>query len=228
LLARPEHFVDVYTWSGAPAEVVESTSSSHSLGVAINLGAGWGANGAIDKETHQSTSANDVVTAPTAISNTVNYRKLYQKCIIWEDPPYHTLYHFAYHHALWPIGFSNLVVQSLNRRVTMPEFTGGCMPVYPRAGWDITRTKDSGSNVTYSGGVDLGIAHASSHATFGSDTEIVWHIRQKGVFCGSNKLGPDSAPQASVRAFHTNGVGACSVPPEGIDYGDTPGTVIPC
>jgi hypothetical protein len=219
---RPEHFLDAYAWSGAPATVVETTTATHELGVETNYGGrGWSLSGSITMDTHETNESGRTVYAGTKMYNGVNYSRYSQLC------RYHDrsgAVHWYTNSELRPHGFFDLTEGQFEKPATDPGWTA-CSIVYPGD----RKKKIKGSNVTYSAGISiLGTVNTSSHASFASDMSIEWNVRAKSVYCGSTSDGPARSPRASVRGFSQTGPGRCGVPADGDPYGDTPNSVIAC
>jgi hypothetical protein len=202
-LNRPEHFMDAYAWTGAPATVVETSTSSHSLGIDVSLnGKAWSLAGSVSADTRESNESGRTVSAGTRMYNGVNYLKYSQLC------RYHDRagkVHWYTDSEMRPGGFFDLTEGQFERPVADPDFAY-CDVVYPGD----RKTKSRGTNVTYSSGVSIvGVVSTSAHASFAQDTSITWNITAKSLFCGSTSAGPLRAPQADVRAYGQTGPGRC-------------------
>ena len=226
----PEHFVNVYTWGGAPAKITETTASSHSLGIELSVGRGaFGAHGSSTKETHHATSGVHTLTSGTAVSNGLNSAYEARACYQSYQWYVNTSASLVTQRELRPIRFFDVAEAQFDKPRALPTTWTNCDLLVPGD----EKIKSDGTNVTYEGGISYaGLGSASAHVSFSRDTTIDWVVNQKSVFCGSQASGPNAGPAASpvamVRAYNTHGIGSCGVGPDGDQYGDTPDSVIPC
>lgn len=177
-----EAFVNsIGTVQGKPY-VAQTTSSSHTLGIAYKSGssASWTQNGT--KTVTTGASADNHLTYSGRVYNRVKYRK-------WVPCG------FVFGKELRRVH----VITSLNDYVVSiarPAWNYCSSTIY-RSG---SNSKVQGSNATFSSGVSLGVISVSSNASFTSNTKIRWQFSSTGAkLCGSNSNGWVSAPQARAR-----------------------------
>jgi hypothetical protein len=195
LYGVPEHFINLYTWRGAPTTLTEEVGSDHSLGIAVKMigPSGWSASGSADISTDTSNGADATVTSSMAEYNQVNYRFFLQSCWKPNDD-------FAGNNKAWrPLGFFALTPQGLETPVRHPSWSA-CAAY--KAAQNVR--KDKGSNVTYSAGVDLGFVSVSARASFSAHTRIEFHAAQATYVCGSDNRGPVGAPEAEAESLSTS------------------------
>lgn len=201
IYGAPEHFVNVYTWSGAPATVDEEVGSEHSLGAAMHtIGTvGWSATAGIEISTATSNGAAAVVRSSKAEYNQVNYRYFLQSCWAAANG------HFTGNNKQWrPTGFFALTPQGIEKSVSHPYWNSHLCSDY-KAGQRVVKSK--GANTTYTAGVDLGFISVSSHASFSSNMTITFQLTQDSEVCGSTAEGLVKSPQIEVHKKLTNDCG---------------------
>lgn len=209
---RPEHFVNVYAWSGAYGSLKQTVSNSQTLGIASRYNSGpWGAHGSLNRTTNVSNGAMRKFGTSTSVSNLVNYRKFTISCV--------TASGRTTQDQVRATGYYALEVPSLDKAIEMPAWTS-CIAYSA----DTTLVKVDGRNTKYAAGVDLGFIKVSAEDTFTKNMSITWVPSSKSWYCGSNSNGPASAPQALVKQW-TSGGGGCGVSARSI--GRTSGAVAP-
>jgi len=199
---KPEHFVNVYAWSGAYGALTETDANSQTVGVgfAINDGA-WSEHGQMGATTDVGNGITRSFAAEgTAVSNAINYRKFYQTCAFGNPVQYQT------QHWSKATGSYALKVPALDKGKAQPNWTN-CIK-YNADATDMY--KASGKNTTYSAGIQLGFLNLSANDTFTKNMKITWNPTQATWYCGSNGTGPAGAPQALAKKW-TSGGGGCGV-----------------
>ncbi|WP_162907547.1 DUF4198 domain-containing protein [Allorhizocola rhizosphaerae] len=175
---RTESFVQAVGSGYAPPTVDQEVGTQHTLGVAYDGGNGsWHQSGSLtlsfgaSAETTYSSGARIVY-------NKVNYRK-YSFFCAW-----------TWYYEWRPIGY-----YALNS-----GFGPSITPVWTSCTnySSGTYTKNSGTNVVFSTGVNLTVANVSAQAQFSNNTKLKWTFSGPGKLCGSNSSGWVSAPQAGA------------------------------
>jgi hypothetical protein len=64
-----------------------------------------------------------------------------------------------------------------------------------------TVQKHKGKNVTFSGGVDIGLINVSAQAGWTDATEVIWDVTAKSSVCGSTAVGWVESPEMDIRKF---------------------------
>lgn len=176
---RPESFVNVYGWSGAKAELIQGSGTSHTMGIGFNYdGNGWGANGTSKVEittTDQRTQPNVV---DATARNRVNYRDFKNPCNDVLTKPVEIA-------ALMPTS-DFLYAPHKDFNTVCANYTGG------------TYTKAQGTNATFSAGVDVGPISVSAQSGYNTDTKITWNFTAASKLCG-NTSSLISSSQLSAR-----------------------------
>jgi hypothetical protein len=177
-----ENYGRIFAWSGVNTVVSETDGNDHSLGLGIKVGnQAWTTDGtaSFGESTSNGGSVNNAKDA--TLNNRVNYTDFYTSCSngfvsVTRKPTstYAQLTDFSYAgHANWP--YCHL-------------YTTG------------TFTKSSGTNVTYSYGMDIAVLQVSAQAGWNSSTEIKFTLTAPSNYCGSTSLGPAGAPEAEMNA----------------------------
>jgi hypothetical protein len=193
----PEHFLNVYTWSSAPATVFEEVGSEHTLGAAVKFGTGpWTAEVGAEKTTKDSNGGDFTTSSSKRIYNQVNYRYYVRSC--WSAGGA-----FSGNQMAWEqTSFYALTPGALATSVSHLPFAYCAGYVATQHAW-----KTHGQNVTYHAGVDLGFISVSAQAAFSTDTKIEYVFSRNSQFCGSRSSGPATSPQvdshSSTETCHT-------------------------
>ncbi len=185
LPARQERFLSIYNWTGAKADVKQSVSTEHTLGIAVKGASGsasWRVGGS------KTVSAGDAQTITGQVnktySNKVNYRYFTMYCggykVGTEARPVSTHSLFTRYEAIEP-----------------KNWTKGCtmLPV----GSQYEKTK--GSAYTKMGGVDLGFIDVNAQSGFSKSQVITFKVTQKSKICGDSSLGPVQSRGVQVHPF---------------------------
>jgi hypothetical protein len=183
---RPETFMNVYADPTGKATVTETTASTHTLGVAIQISSGpWSVDGSASQSLADGSYATNTYAHDVAIKNTVDYRKYHRFCVT-ENFKTH------WEHEARPGHFYALEVERLTEPIRGAGFTN-CVMVHRG-----TYTKTHGKSKNFSLGMDLYFIRVEAHAAYSSHTKISWHITGRNRLCGSND-GWVHANQAEVR-----------------------------
>lgn len=187
---RTESFIRTIGVIQAKNWVDQSSSSSHTLGIAYKSGSGaWSQSGTASRTT--STSSSDHLSYNGTLRNKVNYRK-YVGCDgtplnaeQWRSSSIHSL-------------GSSVIIHS-----TRPDWqkSANCTNYPATTG---TKSKTSGSNVTYSAGVNFSKISLSARASYSSYTKQRWvPSGGSGRFnlCGSSSSGWSGAAQAGAFVY---------------------------
>lgn len=166
----------VGTIQGKPY-IHQTTSSSHTMGVAVNYKSSWSASGTRTKST--SASSYEHMGYFAFARNRVNYR-LYAGCeVVQNQWRPHSFYSLNDHRVL----------------TSRPQSWTHCSNV-KKTGW---AEKIQGTNATYSTGVKFPNIGLSADANFSSSTKIHWDFSGSGArLCGSTSKGWATAPQAGA------------------------------
>jgi hypothetical protein len=178
----PEHFVNAYTDDNdaATVHVTESTTATHTLGVAVDVGGTWHQSGTA------SISKTDGVSSTSADRqkswsywNKVNYRKYFDSCL------------GAYQRA---IGFYDILEASHGGPVKMLWLSASCGVHDAGSKW---HTEDA-TAATFGTGVDLPVLKVSAQTGFGSDERIYYTFDHKAEIVGNDGLGPTQSSKVEA------------------------------
>jgi hypothetical protein len=175
-----EHYVNVYSFSGAPVTLTEgvSNASTQTLGVAVQSSGGSLSLGGTQSITF-SVEASQSGLWDEAVSNRVNYRQQGVTCqtmTYWR--PY-SLYDFITD--LSPLPHANFAY---------------CQ--YHASGYSFATS--SATNVTYSAGVTLPGLSLSAQSGYGTSQRLTYSFHTAGYLCGNAQSGPASSSQVSAHA----------------------------
>jgi len=170
---RPEHFLNVWAWSGVPTTVTESLGSKHTVGLGITYdGVYWSGYGTADVESGQNENATATFRSNRSTGNSINYRRFTLVC------QGTTQYRTAR-----PTGLDALLPAKFTKhKIAAPKFKH-C--VRYRRGQ--TLTVDHSSNTTYAAGVGLGFVNLSAHASMTKQTIEAFNIKKGTFICGNNR-----------------------------------------
>jgi hypothetical protein len=176
---RPEHFLNVYGWSGAKGTVTEAVGVDHTLGVGISTDgfAHIKASGSSTISLQASDSQDRV--ADSSVWNRVNYRDVIANCAPEQRRPIN-------HYDILSNDWS---------RVSHVNHKASCGIKLRGATFTTTRAK----NVTYSGGVDIGPANVSAQSGYGHGMELKFTFTRKSRLCGNSKNGLLSSSSLDAR-----------------------------
>jgi hypothetical protein len=156
---QPERFMNVWAISVGHAEVEQTVSSSHTLGIGLSVsGSAWRADGHAAITTHVSGGAAVTYSAPRTIYNAVQYRRYARTCF---EPS-----RSVTENEVRPAGFNDLFSKTIS---ISPNTYPYC--VVKSTGRFF---KNHGSNYDYSAGVSLGFVSLESQAQYSNDTTIRW------------------------------------------------------
>lgn len=181
-----ETFATIYGDGGVKGRIVQSTSSSHTLGIGVKYpgDTGFSASGTATKTSGFGyDSSYNVVDA--AVQNKVYYRDYKQGCTTGTGATYTSQYEK-------PDGF----------------YQAG--PYYKYAGHTNYTTcatghaghsywRSSSKNGQFSGGVELPGANLSAQSGYSSSQEVAYQFTKQGKLCGSGGKPWGSAPRMSAR-----------------------------
>ena len=171
---RPEHFVNAYTDNNdaATVHVTESTTATHTLGVAVDFGGTWHQSGAanISKTDGASATSTDRQVS-WSYWNKVNYRKFFDSCIGRYQRP---------------TGFYEILDASRGGRVDMLWLSASCGVHDAGSKWN---TQDA-TAATFGTGVDLPVVKVSAQTGFGSDENVHYTFDHKAEIVGNDVRGP--------------------------------------
>ena len=184
-----EGFANAWSWTGAKVNFEESSTSSHTLGVAAqDSGGGWSVNGSYTWTETTSSGGTKAALWDNYLENQVNYREYYYPvCVggtnyVWYPDSVASL--------LYPVlGWSHSV---------HPNWASHGCGVY---GSGDNMWKSSGTNVTMAAGVSFGPISLSAQAGWNSDIKEDFIFTQTSDLCGSSNLGWASAPQAEAHQY---------------------------
>jgi hypothetical protein len=179
---RTESFVNAIGVVQAKPWVEQTSSSSHALGIAYKSGNGtWSQSGTSSRST--SSSASDHLGYAKRVYNKANYRK-YVGC---DGNPVNA--------ERWRVSS----IHSLNSSsVTISRPTSWVKAANCTTYSNGTKSKTSGSNTTFSSGVNFSKISLSSKASFSSSTKVKWVFTGKAQLCGSSSSGWSGSAQAGA------------------------------
>jgi hypothetical protein len=166
---RPEHFLDVYGWSGATGTVTEDQGVDHTLGVGASSDGFAHIKAAGTRTVSMQASASQDRVANASVWNRVNYRDLIFSC----GPDQRR-----------PVSHYDLLSNDWTR-LSHVNHNASCSIKYPGASFTTKRAK----NVTYSTGVDIGPANVSAQSGYGHGMELKFSFTKKSRLCGNSKDG---------------------------------------
>jgi hypothetical protein len=177
----PEAFANEWGWTGALGTFHEALSTSHTLGIAIDLGGGsWRAGGTWGLSESDGAEANTSGLWDNQINNEVNYREQWNGCDLhWYWYPVST-YAIEYPILGWP-------------HTSHPHWTS--CAVYGN-GQDATKTQ--GTNTTYAYGVGFGPINLSTQSGWSTAVSNKWTFTSTSHLCGSTSFGWVSSPEAEA------------------------------
>lgn len=165
---RPEHFLNVYAWSGAKGTVIQTTGVDHTLGVGVTSGNGWSASGT--RTVSFSAAATQGSIVDSSVWNRVNYRDYSDSCTSSVKR--------------LPIGYSDLLSNDW-AQVAHTNHTAYCTIKYPDASWQT----GSAENRTFGGGVDIGPINVSAQSGYDNGMDLKFTFNSKSKICGNNSQG---------------------------------------
>jgi hypothetical protein len=177
----PEHFLNVYAWSGARGTVTQSNGVDHSLGIGIrngNTGA-WKGSGSSTISLNSQGSQSRIVNS--SVWNRVNYRDYIDQCA--QDTKRRPLSYYDMLSNDWA-------------PVAHVKFTASCSIKLDGATW----STGSAKNKTYGAGVDLGPINVSAQSGYNSSMDLKFRFTQKSKLCGNSSLGLLDSSRLDARA----------------------------
>lgn len=180
---RPEHFLNVYNWSGALAEVRVGTSSENTLGIELEgAGHGWHGSGSASLSFDSSYGAANYDVLNHSEYNTVNAREFSNYCGLNE---------------FRPTGYYDLL-PAIGSTVTHHYFYASCSPHKAGSSWWAGDEK----NATWSTGFGAGPVSVSAQSGYGTSAHYGFDIKRLSRVCGDNANGPLHPPSVEVHAYH--------------------------
>ncbi|MFN8168527.1 MAG: hypothetical protein U0S36_07060 [Candidatus Nanopelagicales bacterium] len=180
----PETFMRVYGWSGAKGTVTQTISSDHTLGIGIKANSADGGLWSANVGTTSTISSGDVRVTTNAVDvvmkNRVNYRDFKNPCGGVLSKP-QSIAALAPTADLTYAGHTNFTAYCTT-------YTGG------------SYEKSTGSNVTYTAGIDIGPVSVSAKAGYDTDTKLMFTFTAKTKFCGNSSTGIVNSSQVDARA----------------------------
>jgi hypothetical protein len=182
---NPEHFTNIQTMSGIPEKVTESSSATHTLGIAVKYsGQGWSTDGTSSISRSASTSASETHSKPYSTFNGVNFRNYSNTC--------------AQRAEKHPYSFYDIL--TADGRPIGTVWFDHCGNHAKNSDWDT----GTASNKTYGAGADLGVINVSAHSGYSSSLNLHYTFNVKGEVCGNSSNGP---AQSSLVEADTGSVG---------------------
>ncbi len=176
-----EFFAHAYGWSGAKPEVTETVSSTHSLGIGLQVGSGaWQVSGDESVQTHTDAGGDLTYPSSTAVFNRVNYRDYSTSC------------GGLVQHTKVAVSFYDLLNESDQENITPPRWS--CDTYHTSGLWH----KSTGKNTRFAGVIDIGPINVDAQAGWTTNTELSWTITSKSWMCGSTTSGWASSPEAET------------------------------
>jgi hypothetical protein len=176
-----EAFANVWSWTGAKVEFKEATSSTHTLGLALQgSGGGWSQNGSMSYTETGGSTADVSGLYDNQVYNRVDYEDNIITCVL--------LHEWA------PGGTYALMYPILGWSHSSHPIWGSCV-VY---GNGAVMTKTQGTNSTINGGVGFGPISLSAQAGWNTSIDEAFHFTQTSYLCGSTGAGWVSSPQAEA------------------------------
>lgn len=177
-LGKRERFMPIVNWAGAPITAHQREGNSHTLGVAIKLsGKDW--TGGTGTTRTVSTTMSDT------LSDQVN--KWMRNRVNYQDVKYEGLCDYpGARTERVPTGLHSMLIKPVVKpALPYMKKPAGCQVRGP--GYDHTHTTTS--NMTVSGGVDVGPVNVSAQSGWDSETSWTVSIDKKSKECYSNEAG---------------------------------------
>lgn len=175
LPARTESFANLYAWSGAPMVVTQSTGNDHTLGVTNSMG-GWHTSGKLTLSFSAWAESGELF--DKRIQNKVNYKRYFDTCYGVDERPvsYYDLY---------------------SGYVALSDYNYSYACTYKTASFG----KSSGTNFTFTTGVDLPSIDTSAQAgwTSSRDVTLMVKVKARTKVCASSSVGWVESASISTR-----------------------------
>lgn len=178
-----EHYVNAYSFSGAPVTVTEGNGTNNSFQGTLGVVDQWpdgsvtlGGTSGMSWDHHA--SASGLVNAD--ISNRVNYRERATACVT--DTQYKQYSYYDFLTDIFNPGHNDFSTCSVKK-----------------AG--ITWGTSTADNKTWSTGVSFPGIAVSAQSGYGSSTELSFDFTVKGYICGNSTSGPASSSQVSAKKY---------------------------
>lgn len=187
---KRERFMYVNNWVGAKAKITQGSGTTHTLGIGMKLaGKGWSASGDYTSSVSTSNQATRGNVVDRWIRNSVNTQDVHYRGLC-EYPGQRTERRTYSIHTL---------IDGVSIRPTLPEMDSpaGCQ----RRGRDYGYTKDSTSNMTVSGGLDLSTVKVSALSGWDRETSFTIDVDKATKECWSNAEGPEHSRYVHYRAW---------------------------
>jgi len=173
---RPEKFMAAYAWSGAKVTVTQVNGTDHQLGIGYQVSGGnWSQSGTMNLDESSGGGAEVAGFINKYIYNAVNYRDWVNSCGATQRRPAST---YAF--------ISSTTSASHPTWSYCTTYTSG------------TFWKTSGTNVTYSAGVNIIVLSVSAQSGWNTSTKEAWVVTSATKLCGSTSQGWVSSPQAEA------------------------------
>src|SRR5262245_8746716 len=188
---KREHFINIYAWSSGSVTLEETSSSSHTMGVAVNESASGGSYKQDGTSTiHAGFGGQQSGFADVSVSNLVNYR-------LWKYLCGGGVLARMYK----PHNFGDIINNDSFAYAPHKTFST-CVTKYPNADGTASHWwKYAGSNVTYSTGVTLSFINLSAKSSFSTQTSITFDVKAKSRLCASSSQGWLNSAQAETHKY---------------------------
>jgi hypothetical protein len=168
---KPEHFVTTQTMTNIPETITESSSASHTLGIAISgTNGSWSESGTASISRTSTASASTTYSVAHTIYNRVNYRDWNNGCLSATERR--------------PDSFYDILT---NDGSTVSEtWFYNCGTHKAGDTWD----SGTATNITYGAGVTLTVANLSAQSGYASSLNVHYKFNVNGEVCGNSTSGP--------------------------------------
>ncbi len=177
-----EYFSRLHGTANAPARMIQSVGSIHTLGIGMSTafsGGTWSAGGTLGASSGMGVRG-AAMASSVRIYNKVNYIDVYVDCYPW---------------VMQRRPLSIAALNSKHVAISAPTWAYVCTPYPP--GTEIE--KDHGRNTTMSLGVDIGPINVSAQSGWTSRLVNYWYVVNTEHLCGSQPAGPATSPEARTK-----------------------------
>ncbi len=188
---RPEHFMNVNSWTGAKGRVAESSSSTHTLGIGVTsdgfstLKAGGTVTVALSSNSETTVSASGLV--DQSLGNKVNDRDFSLVCPLGPTGDGRRR----------PVSTYMFLDGSLQHGISHTYYFSSCGQL--KAGQTFHTT--TAHQATIAHGFDLGPINVSAQSGFGNSVQLSFTATKDGFVCGSSDAGPVNSGKLDSRSF---------------------------
>lgn len=188
---RPEHFMNVNAWAGAKGRVVESSSSTHTLGIGVTadgfstLKAGGTVTMALSSNNETSVTVRGLVNQ--SVGNKVNDRDFSLVCPLGPTGDGRRR----------PVSNYSFLDGSLQHGISHTYYFSSCQALRANETFRTTTAHQA----TMGHGFDLGPINVSAQSGFGTSVRLSFVATKDGWVCGSNEAGPVNSGQLDSRWF---------------------------